>query len=104
MQVPFVNPGLQYQKLKNEILSKFDEIFYKSWNALSLKKIGISNPKPDDEKLFKELLDIMATEHADFTQTFLQLNPLTKKYNFSETPIRLNEWKKKWESRIGNIK
>ena len=101
--LPLIDP-LQDNAIKKAetILSIFDKIFYKSWNALSLKKIGISNPKPDDEELFKELLDIMATEHADFTQTFLQLNPLTKKYNFSETPIRLNDWKKKWESRLKN--
>lgn len=100
--LPLIDP-IQADAIKKAetILSKFDKTFRKNWDSLSLKKIGISNPKKDDKKLVEELLGIMATTNADFTQTFLQLNSLiVKSYRSKKMPILLDEWKKKWQTRI----
>ena len=82
------------------IISSFNKKFLKNWNELSLKKIGISNPQKNDNILVEELLGKITTENADFTQTFLQLNPLTSNTHFSKAPSLLQDWKKRWESRI----
>ena len=54
MQVPFVNPGLQYQKLKNEILNKFDEISSKGVYVLG----------DEVTKFEKNFADYCGTRHA----------------------------------------
>jgi len=54
MQVPFVNPSLQYQKLKNEILNKFDEISSKGEYVLG----------NEVTKFEKNFADYCGTSHA----------------------------------------
>ena len=54
MQVPFVNPSLQYQKLKNEILNKFDEISSKGNYILG----------DEVTKFEKNFADYCGTSHA----------------------------------------
>ena len=54
MQVPFVNPGLQYQRLKNEILNKFDEISSKGVYVLG----------DEVTKFEKNFADYCGTSHA----------------------------------------
>jgi len=54
MKVPFVNPGLQYQRLKNEILNKFDEISSKGAYVLGNETI----------KFEKNFADYCGTSYA----------------------------------------
>ena len=54
MQVPFVNPSLQYQKLKTEILNKFDEISSKGAYVLGNETI----------KFEKNFADYCGTSYA----------------------------------------
>ena len=99
--LPLIDPLQSKAIIKAEkIIKSFDKKFFENWNFSSLKKIGISNPKTGDNILVEELLTRIAAQNADFTQTFLQLNPLTQNIHLSETSILSQDWKEKWKSRI----
>jgi uncharacterized protein YdiU (UPF0061 family) len=81
-------------------LSKFDKTYHDNFQNLFLKKIGMSREVNGDSELLTDLLNSMTSFKADFTQTFIELNPLNQDSTIS-TPLNfLNEWKIKWANRL----
>ncbi|MCI5111068.1 MAG: YdiU family protein [Marivita sp.] len=62
-------------------------------------KIGLSDPTPDDATLIAELLTLMQTDEADFTNTFRGLVDGTARDQFTET-AGFDDWHARWQSRI----
>ena len=65
-------------------------------------KLGILDPIEEDKELIKELLDLMTSYKADYTNTFaaLTLNEINKDSLFHSNEF--NIWKKQWQKRIEN--
>ena len=91
--------------LATEIINEFFDHYKSCWLQGMRKKLGLLSKKNNDEKLVKELLEIMETNKLDFTLTFRSLfsffekNPINQ-ISQVKIPIDLNQWTKKWISRI----
>jgi uncharacterized protein YdiU (UPF0061 family) len=68
-------------------IANFLESFNENWLKGMRAKLGISNEEPQDADLFAELLDLMAAQKSDFTNTF-------------RTQSFPKAWHKKWLDRL----
>jgi uncharacterized protein YdiU (UPF0061 family) len=80
-------------EIAKEILGIFPERFESHWLGGMREKLGLFNAESEDLGLAGELLEIMAREQWDFTNTFRNLNPA------AEAP-GLNAWQAKWQARL----
>lgn len=58
--------------IEHELL-EYNNIYRKYWTSGMRRKLGLFEEDSEDEKLFKELLDIMKRYKADYTNTFVAL-------------------------------
>ncbi|MGM8366637.1 protein adenylyltransferase SelO [Virgibacillus sp. W0181] len=65
--------GEQAVKIAQDLIATYDERFYFYWLAGMRSKLGLTNEESDDAKIVTDLLDLMQTHEADFTNTFLAL-------------------------------
>jgi uncharacterized protein YdiU (UPF0061 family) len=80
-------------EIAKEILGIFPERFESHWLGGMREKLGLFNAESEDLGLAGELLEIMAREKWDFTNTFRNLNPT------AEAP-ELGAWQAKWKARL----
>ena len=80
-------------EIAKEILGIFPERFESHWLGGMREKLGLFNAESEDLGLAGELLEIMAREQWDFTNTFRNLNPA------AEAP-GLGVWQAKWQARL----
>ena len=85
------NRGVDIAK---EILGIFPERFESYWLGGMREKLGLFDAEPADLDLVRELLEWMARERRDFTNTFRDLNPATP----GEGDFGV--WHAKWNSRL----
>jgi uncharacterized protein YdiU (UPF0061 family) len=89
-----------------EILPLFPTIFHKEYFDLMRKKLGLKTIRTEDEKLVKELLDIMDGNFTDYTLFFRELcdyeidqDCSNFAYLFKKTDS-INEWLQKYSVRL----
>lgn len=63
-------------------------------------KIGLSDPKPEDQFLIEELLALMQTDGADFTNSFAALGTDKARDQFTDRDA-FDAWEQKWQARTG---
>jgi uncharacterized protein YdiU (UPF0061 family) len=80
-------------EIAKEILGILPERFESHWVGGMREKLGLFNAESEDLGLAGELLEIMAREKWDFTNTFRNLNPA------AEAP-GLGVWQAKWQARL----
>jgi len=80
-------------EIAKEILGILPERFESHWVGGMREKLGLFNAESEDLGLAGELLEIMAREKWDFTNTFRNLNPA------AEAP-GLGAWQAKWQARL----
>jgi uncharacterized protein YdiU (UPF0061 family) len=80
-------------EIAKDILGIFPERFESHWLGGMREKLGLFNAESEDLGLAGELLEIMAREQWDFTNTFRNLNPA------AEAP-ELGAWHAKWKARL----
>lgn len=87
-------------KLAEDSLRNFDKLYNDNWLNGMKSKLGIFNKEADDEKLIKDLLDLMEKYKADYTNTFvgLTLNKFDDEDLFKSKEFKT--WKDKWEERL----
>jgi uncharacterized protein YdiU (UPF0061 family) len=85
------NRGIDIAK---EALGIFPERFEAAWIAGMRAKLGLFNTETDDVDLARGVLEWMAEERGDFTNTFRALNPLAES---SEMGL----WHQQWKARLG---
>ena len=91
-------------QLVQDVLDQFPIIYSNKWCEMMYKKIGITKPIEEDKLLIKNLLTLMESYKADYTNTFAALT-LDKSYTDSlSTSNDFNIWKKQWKKRIKNEK
>ncbi len=55
------------------VLERFETLFKTQYHSMMCAKLGIMRPLPEDEGLVSELLQLMESQQADYTNTFVQL-------------------------------
>jgi len=94
-------------KQAQEILGGFADKFTTAYQAGLRSKIGLFTMQDSDEALVQDLLDAMAKNQADFTNTFRRLgdaardpaNDGTVRAQFMD-PSTFDEWAKRWRQRL----
>ena len=74
-----------------------------NWLNRFAAKIGIASPSKDDTPLIEELLGLMQTDGADFTNTFRALGTETARDQFTNREA-FDAWRVKWQERIASEK
>ena len=69
------------------------------WREAFAKKIGIANPRPEDEKLVTDLMGLMGKQEADFTNTFRGLSEGNARDQFLDREA-FDAWSEIWEKRL----
>ncbi|WP_372609822.1 protein adenylyltransferase SelO [Aquicoccus sp.] len=72
------------------------------WLARFGAKVGLSNANEDDRALISDLLDLMARNGADFTNTFRALAHGTARDQFTDRPA-YDAWHSRWQARIESV-
>lgn len=87
------------QIAKKEI-GKFPSIYQAKWLNMMRAKLGLFGTKTGDNELISDLLDWMQRNHADYTNTFLDLSQKNKPAGtLYETKIFTN-WYERWQARL----
>ncbi len=75
-----------------EAVHRFPDLYAQEYLTVFRAKLGLTTAEGGDAKLIQELLDWMAVNGADFTNTFRALSR-------DELPEGLAEWGRKWQDR-----
>ena len=94
------------RELAQESVNKYMNLLTKYYQNSMALKLGICNAMPDDIKLIKDLLDIMAEDKMDYTLTFRYLSDLAGNdaRNGVGDLVTLSEkfsfWLERWKKRL----
>ena len=83
----------------SEIVHDMPELIEAAWLRRFAAKVGISNPRPEDVDLINELLSLMQTDGADFTNTFRALGTDQARDQFTNRDA-FDTWAEGWRARI----
>ena len=86
-------------EVATEIVHDMPELIEAAWLRRFAAKLGISNPRPEDVDLINELLSLMQTDGADFTNTFRALGTDQARDHFTDRDA-FDTWAENWRSRI----
>jgi len=89
---------LAITKLNKELIL-FETMYNQYYLQEMGKKLGLDNPKVEDITLINELLNLMETHQADFTNTFYNLT-IGKYEDISIPLVERTMWIEKWTNRI----
>ncbi len=81
-----------------EAVHRFPDLFRAAWLRLFRAKIGLSEAEDGDADLIHALLDAMAAQEADFTNTFRGLADGTARDQFTNR-APFEAWEKTWRER-----
>ena len=82
-----------------EIVHTMPELIEAAWLRRFAAKVGISTPRPEDVDLINELLSLMQTDGADFTNTFRALGTDQARDQFTNRDA-FDIWAESWRARI----
>ncbi|MGG0462638.1 protein adenylyltransferase SelO [Priestia aryabhattai] len=91
-------------EIAQNAVTEFPKFYRENWLAGMQAKLGLFNEEKEDEALFQELLTMMKTYKADYTNTFRALtfdklgnNDLFESEEFAQ-------WQELWQKRLGRQK
>ncbi|GAE29608.1 protein adenylyltransferase SelO [Halalkalibacter hemicellulosilyticus] len=92
----------QAVKLAEGAIATFSESFQEEWLTGMRKKLGLVDQVDGDQKLVDNLLKMMETHEADYTNTFraLTLDQLDDEALFETDSFQA--WHKQWKERLAN--
>lgn len=82
-------------------ISGYMDLYEANWLSGMRAKLGIFNEEEQDKKLFEDLLGVMETYHADYTNTFrsLTMGAIADTELFKAPEF--TEWHERWKARRG---
>ncbi|MEK4752439.1 YdiU family protein [Priestia sp. FSL R5-0597] len=91
-------------EIAQNAVTEFPKFYRENWLAGMQAKLGLFNEEKEDEALFQELLTMMKTYKADYTNTFraLTFNKLGKSELFESEEFA--QWQELWQKRLGRQK
>jgi uncharacterized protein YdiU (UPF0061 family) len=75
-----------------------EQRFTRHWQAGHLRKLGLATSEPGDLELVQELLAVMRTERADFTNTYRSLAAVLE--GTAALPPGFSSWLAQWRARL----
>lgn len=86
-------PGFSDEAEARGLLDQFPQLFRRCWQREMNAKLGLSDLRPGDETLVKDLLALMQEQRLDYTLTFARLDP--------EKPLPgVESWHARWRDRL----
>ncbi|MGC9418854.1 MAG: protein adenylyltransferase SelO [Rhodovulum sp.] len=82
-----------------EAIGAFPALFRDAWLAVFRPKLGLTTAEEGDAELIHGLLDLMAAERADFTNTFRGLSDGTARDEFRDRAA-YDTWASAWRDRL----
>ncbi|MGB1390007.1 MAG: protein adenylyltransferase SelO [Paracoccaceae bacterium] len=82
-----------------EIVHAMPDLIQSHWLALFRGKLGLSTAEDGDATLITDLLQHMADQQADFTNTFRALGTPKARDQFTD-PMAYDTWEPAWQARI----
>jgi uncharacterized protein YdiU (UPF0061 family) len=89
----------QSLRLANEAIAEFPDLFRENWLSCMRNKLGLIGTDEKDDQLIEDLLGLMETNHADYTNTFCELTSGRWKQFVFETDA-FAVWHERWKKRI----
>lgn len=91
-------------EIAQNAVTEFPKFYRENWLAGMQAKLGLFNEEKEDEALFQELLTMMKTYKADYTNTFraLTFNKPGKSDLFESEEFA--QWQELWQKRLGRQK
>lgn len=88
-------------EIAQSAVTEFPKFYRENWLAGMQAKLGLFNEEKEDEALFQELLKIMKTYKADYTNTFrvLTVDKLGNSDLFESKEFA--QWHELWQKRLG---
>ena len=84
-----------------EIVHAMPQMLEDNWLKRFASKIGIADPTTADTKLIEDLLALMQTDGADFTNTFRALGTASARDQFTNRAA-FDTWETAWQERIAS--
>ncbi|MGG0484741.1 YdiU family protein [Priestia aryabhattai] len=103
--LPLLNQDIEKAvEIAQNAVTEFPKLYRENWLAGMQAKLGLFNEEKEDEALFQELLTMMKTYKADYTNTFraLTFNKLGKSDLFESEEFA--QWQELWQKRLGRQK
>ncbi|MRH19461.1 protein adenylyltransferase SelO [Rhodovulum strictum] len=98
--VPLIDPDEETAIARaTEAIRAFPALFREGWLSVFRPKIGLAAAEPGDAELIHRLLDLMATERADFTNTFRVLAEGQAGAGLKNHD-GFNDWAAEWRARL----
>lgn len=91
----------QAVKLAQDAIEDFKPLFHKHWLEGMRAKLGIFNQEPQDQALIEDLLNMMHSHQADYTNTFLALTFNRPEGTALNNKDEFNNWHERWQARLG---
>ncbi|WP_338130634.1 protein adenylyltransferase SelO [Cohnella ginsengisoli] len=88
--------------LAEQAISAFPGLFEAEWLTGMRAKLGLADEAPDDESLAQDLLALMETHSADFTNTFASLSSGGTGEGLLFESEAFASWRGRWKARIGD--
>jgi serine/tyrosine/threonine adenylyltransferase len=89
--------------LATDALNTFEPLYTKSWQLMLANKLGFSNTNTQIQQLAQQLLQLMQTHKADYTNTFVHLtNATLHQHNLFTNPDFL-AWQQNWLQQHGGV-
>ncbi|NDR56468.1 protein adenylyltransferase SelO [Aliiruegeria sabulilitoris] len=80
-------------------MERYPDLLRENWSATFRAKIGLVTEEPEDDALVAGLLQRMAEEQADFTNTFRALATGAARDQFTD-PTAFDQWEADWRARL----
>ncbi len=94
-------PLIESSEQAQSALNRFPDLFRQSWVRTSRAKLGLRTEEKEDANLANDLLNRMAENQADFTNTFRALGTPTARDEFAD-PEAFDTWERLWRDRLAS--
>ncbi len=84
-----------------ESVNRFSDAYKTAWRKVFAAKLGLTDPREDDDALIEDLLVQMAQGGSDFTNTFASLSTTDAPDQFADRDA-FSRWEKRWIARRDN--
>ena len=91
----------QAVQMAQDALANFAEVYQCNWLTGMRAKLGIFNQEIQDESLIKDLLSMMETYRADYTNTFRALTFARPEETVLHGTTEFTRWYELWQARLG---
>ncbi|WP_430727203.1 protein adenylyltransferase SelO [Tumebacillus amylolyticus] len=81
-------------------IAEYNELYQRNWFAGMRAKLGLFTEEKEDESLFENLLSMMQTHRADYTNTFRALTFGTLEDTALFGTPEFTQWHEQWQARL----